>query len=357
MNTNRIWILGAPDPEMEMIETLLRDHGEEIIYATGEDGRRVHPGNAYRCPTPEVPEDATVYAVECIDSLPHGWTRIDHHRPGDPGYGRPPENFMAASSIGQVIERLAQMGAITLPLFSRWGVIARLSQYQRCDGLWETDGRGRHCIAIEEIDDTLPEWPHAFYPDDEIILTSAADHCLAAAYRGECPGVDPDALMRWRAKSRAKFQGRPVEDVLADIEAASEELRDAQPLWCVKIVEHRRVVEAWEYDRVRNGQRPDPDTWYRRRAEALDAVDVPRELEDVLDLRHAVVPELPEAASREGVAYLATVTDRDGREKVVLGGCTTPEVVRAFMEQWAPAQGLVDIYGDSARGFAGGYLP
>lgn len=48
--------------------------------------------------------------------------------------------------------------------------------------------------------------------------------------------------------------------------------------------------------------------------------------------------------------------DRDGRRKVVLGGHTTPETVRAFMAEWAPAQGLVDIYGDPARGFAGGYM-
>jgi hypothetical protein len=24
------------------------------------------------------------------------------------------------------------------------------------------------------------------------VLAAAADHCLTAAYRGECPGVDPD---------------------------------------------------------------------------------------------------------------------------------------------------------------------
>src|SRR5690606_39073597 len=69
------------------------------------------------------------------------------------------------------------------------------------------------------------------------------------------------------------------------------------------------------------------------------------------------VAELPEAAAREGVAFLSLVTNRDGRRKVVLGGYTKPETVRAFMTEWGPALGLVDIYGDPARGFAGGYLP
>ena len=74
------------------------------------------------------------------------------------------------------------------------------------------------------------------------------------------------------------------------------------------------------------------------------------------DLRGEHVPELPEAAVREGMAYLATVTDRDGRRKVVLGGHADAETVRAFLERWAPHEGLVDLYGDPARGFAGGYI-
>lgn len=31
-------------------------------------------------------------------------------------------------------------------------------------------------------------------------------------------------------------------------------------------------------------------------------------------------------------------------------------MVKAFVEEWAPSQGLVDIYDEPARGFAGGYL-
>lgn len=51
-------------------------------------------------------------------------------------------------------------------------------------------------------------------------MIAAADHCLAAAYRGECPGVDPDHLMAWRVKTRAAFQGRTVAELEADIECA-----------------------------------------------------------------------------------------------------------------------------------------
>ena len=67
----RLWILGAPDPEMVMIESLLRDAGETVVYAT-VDGERVHPGNAYRAIRPlyhhgpALPlAPATTVLVEC----------------------------------------------------------------------------------------------------------------------------------------------------------------------------------------------------------------------------------------------------------------------------------------------------
>src|SRR5690606_1592832 len=123
-------------------------------------------------------------------------------------------------------------------------------------------------------------------------LAAAADHCLAAAYRGECPGVEPDALMRWRVAVRAAHQGRPVDELIEDVEQARARLRAAP------------VVELGEHLTAR-------------------------------DLRGEFVAELPEAAAREGMAYLASVVDRDGRQKIVLGAADA-ETVRAFLEQWAP---------------------
>ena len=58
-----------------------------------------------------------------------------------------------------------------------------------------------------------------------------------------------------------------------------------------------------------------------------------------------------QAAAREGIAYVATVTERDGRRKRVLGAATPSQV-----HEWMATCGLADVYGDPARGFAGGYL-
>mgnify|MGYP007024765203 FL=1 len=246
---------------------------------------------------------------------------------------------MSASSIGQVIAELARSGALrraVLDEIAHWMAVNRdlpVAEYNemlRTQWFWTkqdmpgpnpypSDGtiaRGvswlydGYAVAVQR-NDFYFERRVALIPPP-LIYAAAADHCLAAAYRGQCPGVDPDALMHWRVETRAAFQGRSPEDILADVERARVALLEA------------------------------PTT------EIGGGV--------VRDLRSRGVPELPEAAAREGVAYLATVTDRDGRWRVVLGGNASPDTVRAFMSEWAPARGLVDVYGDPARGFAGGYL-
>ena len=59
---------------------------------------------------------------------------------------------------------------------------------------------------------------------------------------------------------------------------------------------------------------------------------------------------------REGIGYVSgPLSGPDGRRKYTCSGDS--EQVRAFIDAWAPAQGLVGVYGDPARGFAGGYLP
>jgi len=269
MKTKMMWVLGAPDPEMEQIEQLLNAVGETVVYAT-KDGKRVTPDNAYKANGVIRPDGTRGIAapadywvlVEClvdVDKLKDdvgrydgfvGVETVDHHRPGDRGYGRPPTEFLQASSIGQVIYMLAYH-EITLP----WQKVG-----------WRTsdDGNGANYNVtvsiysdsnyITQINCQYPHWMqeiekhltdmgvpvHAHAVGDiaiggdrrwyvcvkdfsthgceewmiiprHIVHAAAADHCLAAAYRGECPGVDPDDLMRWRVATRARHQGRAQE--------------------------------------------------------------------------------------------------------------------------------------------------
>jgi len=276
----RIWkrvlfILGAPDPEMEEIERVVRFVGAGVVYAT-VDGTRVHAGNAYGGGLDEFVRSSSgpgeegtwedgdssywreIVAVECASSTPRETLRIDHHRSGDPGFGRPSSEFLVASSLGQVLDLLD------------------------------------------------------LAPTAEQRLIAAADHCLGAAYRGMCPGVDPEALGMFRAEARAKFQKRSVAEVLADIAVTETALAD-EPLLKLR--------------------------------EGIVAVDM---------RRGHPWPELPEAACRAGVSYVSgPLICPDGRKKITCSGHASQ--IEAFMGFWAPKNGLVDIYGDPTRGFAGGY--
>lgn len=337
---SRIWVLPrASDPEMVAIEALLRECGETVVYALDERGERVTAATAYRCPVPDAPEGATVYAVECIDALPDGWVRIDHHRPGDPGYGRPPSEFLAASSVGQVIAELAR-----LDLWPSPGDGGRYWTPTNCRPMWvgtsyeDPHGVGGWWIVGDDSGGCCHRLPYALVPRD-LVLIAAADHCLGAAYRGECPGVDPDALMRWRAESRAKFQGRSVEEVLADVERAQAALRAAPSMY----------LEP-PYDIDRFGQ---PSDWSGYPAVGSEGGVEVRDMRQPVNQRPT--RELPEAAARLGIGYVSgPLVGPDGRQKITCSG--TADQVRAFLDHWAPSQGLVDAYGDPQRGFAGAYM-
>lgn len=295
-----LWVLGAGDPEMEHIEQVLREHGQNYAYAVDGLGKRVTSANMYSASGCDEHPDYSYYAkvvfVECcyIQSLATSvamvatTVHIDHHRPGDAGYGRPPSEFLPASSIGQVLSLLAEW----------WGL-----NYDPLPGEAPKHppgtifGTGEWRVTSKTGVHPVPE---------EVLLVAAADHCLAAAYRGECPGVEPERLMRWRAESRAAFQKRSVENVLADIEKA-------------------RAILKERFDGT------------------------------LADLRGiGTIPELPEAAARDGVPFLAVVKERDGREKVVLQAADK-ELAGRFMSGEI-VSGLSGVYGDPARGFAGGYV-
>lgn len=324
-----IFVLGAPDAEMTTIEALLRGAGKTVAYAT-VDGTRVHPGNAYKALMPlaaiehhESSRDNIVVLVECC-ATPAGSVpsprvvRIDHHFPGDPGYGLPPHEFMRGSSLGQTISLLARQDALpadwrripdpcdSMVMEGRDGSIDRW-----LPGTLASGEIGPHIWGVcRRVSDYRHEW---IIIPEQIVIMAAADHCLAAAYQGQCPGVDPEALLAWRMVSRAAFQGRSVAEVEVETAAAREALRSAPAL--------------------------------------LAPIDF-----GIRDLRAVgSVPELPEAACREGICYVTEVMEPTGRRKIVCGA-GTPEQIRAF-QRWAEAEGLTGIYGDPARGFAGGYPP
>jgi len=255
-----IFVLGASDPEMARIEALLGECGRTVAKAT-VNGRRVAPSMAYRADgtDPAIPRGADVVCIECQVVGITPTAVIDHHRPGDPGYGKGPEDYWAASSIGQLYAML----------------------------------------------------PDAT-PAAEDRLIAAADHCLGHAYQGRCPGVDPDALRAWRTASRAAFQRCTKEEIEWQVDGAIATLQNLPTV----MVAGQSVANA---------------------------------------MFMSPIPEAPEASAITGIALMYSMVDRaTGRMKVGLLGAE-PATIREWMERNALEMGLVEVYGDPARGFAGAY--
>jgi hypothetical protein len=327
-------ILGARDPEMEEIERLVRAHRCDVGYAVDDGGRRVTPAQAYDCGV-ELPlhvRDAAPVRTLLVECSPRGLVGevIDHHRAGDPGYGRPPAEYLSGSSVGQVVRALG------------------LDQCRVCRDTIDWADRhglgGAPCLGVADQGvlggmgpcGDLHGWPMPVAEYARVRLVAAADHCLAAAYRGECPGVSPDELMRWRAETRAAFQGRAVDTVLADVEATRAALRMATRLTLLGLGDMTHTADHDWSSSVCDGCARGP----------VEVADMRRE---------PPWPELPEAAAREGAAYVSgPLRGPDGRAKYTCAG--DPDVVRAFMA-WAERIGLVDAYGDPERGFGGAYAP
>lgn len=289
-NKGYFFILGAIDPEMSIIQSLLLEKGYEWSVALDHDGRRVHPGNANRSVGVGgwLPAGSKVVFIECRVEGIEPDVVIDHHAPGDDGYGVEPERYLDGSSLGQLVKLL----------------------YPRHNGVAYFDYSSRP-VAVVEVVNGVEVRREAI--SELVLFAAAADHCIGAAYRGRCPGIDPEELGRWRAKWRAEFQKRSVEEVLADVEATTRALEQAPVVFF-------------------------GDRWFR---------DMRRE---------EVYPELPEAGLRAGISYLSgPLKDRDQRVKYCASGIKSE--IEAFLAHAGEQLGLVDIYGDPERGYAGGYLP
>ncbi|NRF65610.1 TetR family transcriptional regulator [Aquincola sp. S2] len=266
LDPNSTFVLGAQDPEMREIERIVDDAGHPWVHAA-KGRRRCSPRTAYeadavvrvgpdRVPRPAVlaPKTPAVF-VECRLQGHEPIARVDHHHPGDAGYELMPEHYLRGSSLGQVLELLEREPTAT----------------QR--------------------------------------LLAASDHCLTAAYQGECPGVDPDELLFLRASWRALMSGRALSDVIEGILDAAKRVR---------------AHHDSEFGEAR----------------FFDPTELPLDLAE--GAAYAGLPVRYRELLPEGIL-----------KEMFKGG--TPAAVIAFMDEHRHAGRAV--YGNPYRGYAGSYWP
>lgn len=390
------WILGCPDAEMTAIESLLRECGQQVFMATApmrrrdpETGQmvavldehgaprwqRVSPGQVAAGASELLPSGAEgavlhnaselgedVIAIEVAG--PWGPPAIDHHDE-HPLASAPPSEFLRASSLGQVIGRLAVIGALP----ASWTRETAITSLRR--GEMGHVGHGRWIVSLGGTGETVSSCPGEEYDVIEIVeipstlvFESAADHCPAAAVAGLCPGVDPGAFAPFLAESKRRqyFPAMSAEDFARELEISRATLRMAPP--CVAL------------DTLVPTQIQGPD------AEWFDAGMQPAGY--VRDLRHLEPGTVPAqgsgecypqeflvgivAAIFEGLGFVCRIRRRDGRLALrsnghgqgTLAGTRPAEVFLADPAafgcgpRFPPGQDA--SYGNPIRGFFGGLL-
>ncbi|QQR76519.1 hypothetical protein IPJ63_03415 [Candidatus Nomurabacteria bacterium] len=272
---NIIVVFGGADFEEAAARLIAKKHGLVLATAT-VDGVPCHAGNAYKANGFVVDEgkesnEDIVIVFECSEKVAGNREIImvcDHHNPGDPGFGFPPENFWRGSSIGQL------------------------------------------CKYLNEE------------PTEELLMVAASDHCFPAAYAGKCPGINPEEFAKFRISQKVAFYATDVRNAHKSTPSELEEIIQMT----MQKISKAPIIEP-----------------------------------GLVDMRgQGFVEELPESAVRLGLAYISEIQDRDrnqvptGNMKIVIGGCTDPEMVVSFME-WANAlpNKVGNAYGDPIRGFAG----
>ena len=224
--TNYFFVLGSEDQESLLVEKLLRAMTETRLIAgfgfAAKDGKRCSAENAYQATevmveyqSEKVGSQEVVYVyIECCLPVGEGEMKpivLDHHRPGDPGFGKPASDSVSASSFGQV-----------LSLFGKIPNIDFVQSYGEALSSLGCRNVGGSCDATCEIYNTPA--PGGFVFESGAWWLGVGVHGIGG---GACASTAFALPAGWVAKMAAdhnlrealdgEVQGITLEDVLASL--------------------------------------------------------------------------------------------------------------------------------------------
>lgn len=208
----KTFLIGAKDPEMDVIEGILMAMEYNYIYAK-EDGIRVHPTNAYKANEIDTHLNNIIF-IECDVS---GNNRrkglsLDHHNFGDYGFKKSYKHFLEASSVGQLFKLILMYDyekAIEIFDLETQKKVSNQKKYYYENKNWKYDSKEKTII--------IP---------NRIVEIAAIDHCLQYAYNGKCKGVDSKKLLNIRITSLAANFNVAYDDILENFEFISQLIKD-----------------------------------------------------------------------------------------------------------------------------------
>lgn len=224
-----IFVLGSRDAEMVCIREAVEEAGFCCVQAgnwgrlpngaltfvpvgPGQSGTvvaRITCGGAYDVVS--IHPDDTYLGIEVAG--PWGPAFFDHHD-NHPNASLPPSEFLRASSLGQVIQWLAARD-----LLPEWSASSRVVCVV-----------GKSTLYMHPNDDCWCVGDYIIPP--RYVAQAAADHCIAAAFAGQCPGVDltPGSDMYNEvvlSRRRAFAPGMSEDEFIDAVETAKNTLRNA----------------------------------------------------------------------------------------------------------------------------------
>jgi len=156
-------------------------------------------------------------------------------------------------------------------------------------------------------------------PSQEVKVLAAMSYCFNAALQGECSGISRQEVLDCKIREIAATHGVSAREVQVRIQECAQRLKTCQSPVGLGVIDARKCYLGEGYS---------------------------------LDLLCMQV-----AVSLTGKAALLRHRDRRGEpEKVSLTGNVSSELIRLFVKEWAPGEGLKRVYSDLERGYAGGYM-
>lgn len=292
------FVLGAKDPEMDMIESILLSLGLRYEYAIIA-GERVHPSSAYSA-TNNV--TANSIFIECNVIGNRASIRIDHHNKGDYGFSMGWDQFLEASSIGQLFKFLLTQD--TARIADEFEL--EMSESNSIAGNYEFVN-GRWTLTIDGNSFIIPE---------RIVTMAAIDHCSADAYKGLCAGVSMVELLTMRIESLSRELGLEFDNTRTKLNLYLEMLND------------NKSQEILDLTSLELGIGYTPDYLILREA--------------------AIIISQPVA--------VITKNNNSCNGKLMLLGLTEVQVEKFLIEKSFNNYILSDVFGVPKRGYAGGML-
>jgi len=294
----RIFIIGSKDMSMDSAELLFKLTGSDFTRATYK-GKRVHSRDAYNMKADTV--DTTGYDdvifIECnvpIIGDPTNIINIGHQKRWEYGYGKPPEEFWGASSLGQI-----------------WDMVVR----------GESTPKSRYKYV-------------------------ASSEYLSWAYKNRCTGIRPDFLFERRVRTKAAYRKKTENFIKDDIDRASKVLDNIIKMGNILHMNGEDVIDLRDGFEICNKC---------RRIIFSDSVVYPPEDSSCLHLKSIKAydfSELLEASAKNGIPILLTKLDKGGCETKFFISASDGRGAHELMHKW----NLKDIYGDPGRGMVGGYV-